>query len=310
MKNKIIILLSIAIFCLPSCEEQIFPETNLEPQLVVEGYIEGGEVPTPPFVALTRSVSFSENGSEVSTENLFVHDAIITVSDGTEEVQLEELCWEELTRAEQEQAVELFDFDADSIGINFCIYTNRNLEMMGEIGKTYDLRIQAEGKELTATTTIPPHVPIQNLYFQRRSGDNSPLFFDLIATIADEPGRADFYRYFTSTNGSLMSPPLGSVADDAIFDGQTFEFPLAESEVYADPEPATEDYAFFNLGDTILLRWTNLDEAHFDFWNTAEFNRLNQGPFGSYTVIDGNVEGGLGIWGGYSNSYYDLVVEE
>lgn len=301
--------LFILLLLLMACEEQIFPVTNQEPELVVEGYIEGGEIPTPPYLLLTRSVGYSENSNQISTENLFVHDAVITVSDGVQTVTLTELCWEDLTEAEQNQALEFFGATIDSVGLNICIYLDRDLTMMGEIGKTYELTIEAEGQVLTSQTTVPPHVPLDSAYFKNRPGDNSPDFFELIAKLSDPPGQVDFYRYFTSTNGSIFAPPLSSVADDAVFDGQDFEFPLAESELEFEDDIAPADYGFFQRGDTILLRWTNLDEAHYNFWNTVEFNSLNQGPFGSYTVIDGNIEGGLGIWGGYSNSYYEWVVE-
>ncbi|MBK8777276.1 MAG: hypothetical protein IPO25_07635 [Saprospiraceae bacterium] len=32
------------------------------------------------------------------------------------------------------------------------------------------------------------------------------------------------------------------------------------------------------------------------FWNTLEFNKGSQGPFSSYTTINSNIIGGLGIW--------------
>ena len=35
----------------------------------------------------------------------------------------------------------------------------------------------------------------------------------------------------------------------------------------------------------------------------------NQGPFASYTRLQSNIVGGLGIWGGYSVSYYKRAVE-
>ena len=50
------------------------------------------------------------------------------------------------------------------------------------------------------------------------------------------------------------------------------------------------------------------DEAHFDFWNTRDFSANSAGPFSSYTRIKGNVDGALGIWGGYSVDSYRLFV--
>ena len=64
-----------------------------------------------------------------------------------------------------------------------------------------------------------------------------------------------------------------------------------------------------NVGDSVLIKWTTIDEAHFDFWNTLEFSNANQGPFSSYTRLQSNINGGLGIWGGYSVSYYSRTVE-
>jgi len=309
MKNSNLVLFLGLILFLTSCEEQIFPGNNgLPPSLVVEGVIEGGEMPTPALVLLTRSLQFTSDGNQISIDDLFVNDALITVSDGERIVTLDEICYDDLTEDQQKLVAENFGTRYDSIGVNLCVYVDVNQEMPGEIGKTYTLNIQADDQELSAVTTIPPHVPIDSFYFQNRTGDNSPEYFDLIAKISDVENRPDFFRFFTSTNGSFFDAPLTSVGDDLIFDGQEFEFPLSEGESWANPPAATEDYGFFYVGDSITVKWCNLDEIHFNFWSTLEFNFFNQGPFGSYTRIDSNVEGGLGVWGGYSVSYYQGVV--
>ena len=308
-KSSLFLFLAIILF-FTSCEEQIFPiDDGSPPLLVVEGVIEGGEVPSPPLVLLTRSLRFSSDGEGLSINDLFVHDAVVTVSDGDRSVTLEEVCWDDLNDDQQKLVIENFGSGYDSIGINLCIYVDINELMLGEIGKTYTLKVLADDQELSAVTTIPPHVSIDSFYFQNRTGDNSPEYFELIAKISDEENRPDFYRYFTSTNLSFFDAPLASVSDDLLFDGQEFQFPLTEGETWADPPAAPQDYGFFYVGDTITLKWCNLDEVHFDFWSTLEFNFFNQGPFGSYTRIDSNVSGGLGVWGGYSVSYYSAVVE-
>ena len=309
MKKSNLILLLASILFFTSCEEQIFPvDDGSPPLLVVEGVIEGGEMPTPALVLLTRSLRFTSDGRQLSLNDLFVHDAVITVSDGDQSVTLDEICLEDLTEDQQKMVTDIFGTRYDSIGVNLCVYVDINQEMLGEVGKTYTLNILADDQELSAVTTIPPHVPIDSFYFQNRSGDNSPEYFDLIAKISDEPNRPDFYRFFTSTNGSFFDAPLTSVGDDLIFDGQEFEFPLSEGESWANPPPEVQDYGFFYVGDSITVKWCNLDETHFNFWSTLEFNFFNQGPFGSYTRIDSNVSGGLGVWGGYSVSYYSGIV--
>ena len=307
-KSNLVLFFMIILF-FTACEEQIFPVNDGSPPLlVVEGVIEGGEMPTPALVLLTRSLRFSSDGRKLSINDLFVHDAVITVSDGTRSVSLVEICWDDLEEDQQKLVAENFGTRYDTIGINLCVYVDVNQEMLGEIGKTYTLSILADDQELSAVTTIPPHVPIDSFYFQNRSGDNSLEYFDLIAKISDEPNRPDFYRFFTSTNGSFFDAPLTSVGDDLIFDGQEFQFPLSEGESWTNPPPEPSDYGFFYVGDSIDVKWCNLDETHFNFWSTLEFNFFNQGPFGSYTRIDSNVKGGLGVWGGYSVSYYSGVV--
>ncbi len=301
-------ILFIAVCFLVACEEDVTPiDVEIQRDIVVEGYIEGGEVPIPPIVALTRSFPFNRAVRSEELSDLFVHDAQVEVSDGTESVMLEEVCWDQLTIEQKRFVTENFDLgiDADNFRINVCLYTDLDFSFLGEVGKTYSLSILADDKALNASTTIPTHVPIDSLYLQPRAGDNSVLFQELVAIIAD-PEETNFYRYFTSVNGNRFRIPLTSVADDLFFNGQTFEFPLPKA-LDGTPTPQSE-FGFYEQGDSVVIRWTNIDEPHFNFWNTVEFNSFNQGPFASYTRIESNIEGGLGIWGGYSNSYYFIEV--
>jgi len=57
---KIKYILSLVLFVgLFSCETQFIPDiSEFEEEIVVEGYIEAGDRPTPPYVILTRSSPF------------------------------------------------------------------------------------------------------------------------------------------------------------------------------------------------------------------------------------------------------------
>jgi hypothetical protein len=102
---------------------------------------------------------------------------------------------------------------------------------------------------------------------------------------------------------------LGSVVNDELFDGQTFEFPLAKAEPRAmDFDPTS--LGLFRRGTETTIKWITIDESQFQFGNTLEFSLANQGPFSSCTRVTSNVEGGLGIWGGISATYYELLVPE
>ncbi|MEM9822146.1 MAG: DUF4249 domain-containing protein [Bacteroidota bacterium] len=302
MKNAALYFL--LLLCCIACEEEITPVMFDDPaDLVVEGFIEGGEVPTPPVVILTRSIPFTQSSDPNLLSDIFVHNASVFVDDGTTQVQLTEFCWDDLEEEQKKVILENFNLGFDSLAVNICAYTDAELIMQGEVGKRYELRIEVDGKVLTSSTAIPKHIPIDTLYFKNVEDP----FWELIGFIQDDPDEASFYRYFTSVNQGLFLSPFTSVSDDLFFNGQSFEFPLNKAERGTTP---IQEYGLYNAGDTVGIKWTNIDEAHFRFWNTLEFNSFNQGPFSSYTRIEGNIEGGLGVWGGYSNSYYFLIVPE
>jgi len=313
MRLKMHQLLLFLLPVLAGCEEEFLPEIpDSEPQLVVEGYIEAGERPTPPYVLLTRSIPFFSDIDFEELGDLFVHGAEVRVSDGEREVQLQEICWSELPPPLQKEAARLFGFQPDSLRIDFCAYVDLSFSMSGEVGKTYHLTVQAEGQTLRAQTSLPPPVPLDSLHFVDAPGEPNDTLAQLRVFLPDPPGQANFYRYFVRVNDGPLLPGFPSVTDDRLFDGQRFELPLARPESretdFGDLDFST--LGMFTVGDSILLKWTTLDEAHFNFWNTLEFNAANQGPFSSYTRIDSNIEGGLGIWGGYTALYYPMEVRK
>lgn len=297
----------VMIISLTSCETEFTPEITTEVNdIVVEGYIEAGENARPPYVILTRAVPFFATLAVDNFNDFFVHDAIIKVSDGEEIVSLTELCLGDLSSEQKALAGEFLGIDATNLGINFCIYIDLTQSLIGELGKTYELNILAEGQELQSSTFIPAHVPLDSLRFVSPMGLALDSLVELRGSLTDIGGRADFYRFFSGRGNEPLRPSFNSVADDLFFDGQVLEIPIPRT--YPDSvefDPVT--FGLFEKGDSITVKWMNIDEATFDFWNTLEFNAANQGPFSSYTKIESNIEGGLGIWGGYSVSYYNII---
>jgi hypothetical protein len=293
-----------------SCEKEFIPDIPLEePQLVVEGYIEAGDRALPPYVFLTRSIPFFQELDSAQFDNLFVSGAEIYVRESDREIQLTEVCFADLTPEQRELAQAFLGINPDEAGLNFCVYLDPTFQFLGEVGKTYELEVRAEGKVLRAQTTIANPVPLDSLRFQQPPGEPSDSLRELEVLIRDPAQEVNFYRYFTQTNSEPLRAPFASVFDDALFNGKEFSFPLPRAEAPdADFDPET--FGLYRLGDTLLVKWCTLDEAHFDFWNTLEFNQANQGPFSSYTLVEDNVEGGLGVWGGYAARYYNLIVED
>jgi hypothetical protein len=108
-----------------------------------------------------------------------------------------------------------------------------------------------------------------------------------------------------------------SVFNDVIVDGIRFDFELyrpasrMESNNGDNPhETQNKERGFFRKGDTIVFKWCSIDKAHFDFWRTLEQSNRSQGnPFASPTTINSNINGGIGIWGGYAATYDTVVAK-
>ncbi len=292
-----------------SCEEEFIPEINSDPpSIVVEGFIEGGDNPTSPYVILTRSIPFFSEINLNDMEGFFVRDAVITVSTADQSVQLEEFCLSELTTEQRVIVSELFGLNVDSSMLDFCVYIDPTFSMVGEEGEQYDLLVEVEDKVLTASTMIPERPVLEDLIFKDVPGEPVDTLRELRVTLDDNPQVTNFYRYFTNENEQGFLATFNSVFNDLFFDGEKFEFPLPKAEE-SDVEFNFETFGFYKVGSTIDLKFCAIDEAHYDFWSTLEFNRANQGPFSSSTVISYNIDGGIGIWGGYSSIERRLVVE-
>ena len=301
---------AVAIFAVGfACEKEYIPNLpTTAADIVVEGYIEAGNKAAPPYVILTKSLPFFRDLKNYN--DLFVRGATVWVSNGKDSVRLQEFCWADLDPSVKKQAATLFGINADSVAanFNFCVYIDLAQRMKGEFNKTYTLRITtADGQKLSATTTIPRPVPIDSATFIKPPGNNNLDTMAQMRAIAVDPIGPDFYRYFTSTKGSSYVAGANSVTDDAFFDGKVTKFNLLKSEPRDGSTPA-DLYGLFHRGDSISIKFTTIDKAHFDFWRTLEYNANSGGPFASYTKVKHNIVGGLGIWGGYAATYFDTVV--
>jgi hypothetical protein len=303
-----IITISVFALFLSSCEEEYIPVSSGDgPQYVVEGYLEAGDNPTPPYLILTTSFDFYGAFGPDEFNDSFVHDADVRVSDGSLEVTFQEICFFDLDSTVREQLAEQFGLNPDSLTINFCVYIDVLNQLQPQSGKTYDLMIAVEGDTITSTTHIPTPVPLDSLMFEPPPGDPNDTLAQLTCYISDPAGEKNFYRYFVGANGGPLETGFSSVEEDLFFDGKSFGFQLFNPETESgDVEP--EEFGLYFVGDTITVKWCTIDEPNFDFWNTLEFAKSNQGPFSNYTRIQSNIIGGLGVWGGYNVNYYTLEV--
>ena len=160
-----------------SCSKEVTVDLpDPEEKFVVEGSIENGSA---PIIILTRSQPYFSSISLDQLDNLFVKGATIT-----------------LTTEGQEYSFVEFAIPLDS---NSQIYIYTIPTLIGEVGKKYDIKIEAEGKTLTASTVIPEPVNIDSLYWiphpELDKGNDSLV--TLMALFTDPDTIGNYYRYFT-----------------------------------------------------------------------------------------------------------------
>jgi len=289
--KKLAYLFTVVIFC--SCEKTInFEPHDAEPLLVVEATIESGQ---PPLVILSNSLDYFSKISPDILANSFVRNADVFVSDGTITHKLKEYAYPNVA------GYTLYYYTIDSANLSNAI--------IGKFNTNYQLRIVTNGKEYTAATTIPPLAKqIDSLWWKPAPDNPDTNKVVLMSRVTDPPGLGNYIRYFTRVNDGMFLPGIASVFDDQIVDGTTYELQV-EQGVNRNLDIDFEEYSFFNRGDTITVKFTNIDKATFDFWRTMEFSYSSIGnPFSSPTKVMGNVKNALGYFGGYAVQYKSLIV--
>src|SRR5215203_5026210 len=121
------------------CEKAIdFKLKDSDPKLVVEATIENEQ---PPIVVLSQSLNYFSTIDPQLLASSFVHNADVFVSNGAQTQKLKEYSYA------MSNSYKLYYYTIDS--------TNLSAAFVGRLNKQYSLRIAYQGKEYTATTSIP-----------------------------------------------------------------------------------------------------------------------------------------------------------
>jgi len=260
--------------------------------LVVDASIENGQ---PPYVILNKSFDFFSTLNPDKLSNSFVHDAIVTISNGTVTNHLKEYSY------------------PIGPGLNVYFYgidsTNLATVFTGQFNTSYTLQISSEGKNYTAVTTIPLLAKkIDSLFWKPApfADDSNDVVVSLRAT--DPPGLGNYVRYFTKKNEGLFLPGENSVFDDQIIDGTTYEFQIDPGIDRNNPVPYDSNY--FKKGDSVTIKLCNIDKATYTFWTSWEFSYQSIGnPFAQPNKVVGNVSNGaLGAFYGYAAFYKTIII--
>lgn len=278
---------------LASCEKTVNIKLQpSEPTIVVQGAIENGQ---PPYVILTTTIGTFSKIDLSSIEKFFIHDAIVKVSDGMKTIQLKEYAIDTAANA------------------RFYIYTldtaNLANAMIGQLDRQYQLEITINDKKYQAVTKIPYPKGVDTLWFgeptfKRPKTPSNAL--ELFANYTDPDTLGNFVRYFTKRNDAPFY--AGGLFTDELVNGKF----IANIDLFAGYDDSASvnlaEAFYFYPGDSVQLKWAEIDKGVYDFWNTYLFSmQAGSNPFSSPINLKTNISNGaLGVWAGYGCIYYKL----
>lgn len=297
-----------------SCTKEVKIDIpGYEEQLVIDGYIETNQ---PPIVLLSRSKDIYGLTTLDSFLQGFVSGATVIVSDGTTTEQLIEICTDNLPPGFESIAASLFGIsESELANYHLCGYTSFNPAIFGQVGKTYQLTVDFEGKTYTSSTELLPATPLQTTFWKEQVG--LPNYGFSYAILSDPPQKGDAYLWEVKriNKDSLGNPRDGKftktftpVVDDAFFNGLTFEFSYENPMSYKDEDLENKYKGYYQLGDSVVIKFSKMDRGVFNFLEKKYMQMQTGGsPFSSPANIPTNIQGGaLGLWAGYS-SWYDTL---
>jgi Domain of unknown function (DUF4249) len=293
MKIRIIIFFASSVTLFFSCEKNVsFNLHSEETKLVVEASIENDLAPT---VVLSNSLAYFSEISPDILQNSFVHGAEVLISNGIVTHKLKEYSF-----VQNSYTFYYYSIDSSNLATAFP----------GQLNTAYSLKINLQGKEYTANTTIPKITKIVDSVFWKKAPEFVPdSLVALMVKATDPPGYGDYVRYYTKDNSEPFYPGINSVFDDQIIDGTTYT--LQVDKGYPRNLGITKDnLIYFNKGDTVTFKLCNIDKASFDFWRTMEFSYSSVGnPFSSPTKVLSNINGNaLGYFAGYAAQYHTFII--
>ena len=304
--QKIAFLL-LLIMGLNSCSKEVKIDIpGFDEQIVIDGSIETGR---PAIIFLSNSRDIYAPTDIAPYLSRFISGATVIVSDGTITDTLMEICTDNLPAGFESIAAAFFGLPIDSlVNLHLCAYVSTGL--VGEVGKTYTLKVIHNNKTYTSSTKIENPTALDNLFWREQV--NLPGYGFSWARLTDPPGTGNAYRWEVKYASQVpFSKPFGPFSDDRFYNGLTFEFAYENPMSFSDPTLTPEVRGYYKQGDTIVVKFSALGQKEFQFYD-KKYNQIYSGgnPFATPVNIPSNIIGGaLGIWAGFSPTYDTLICQ-
>ncbi|MNQ50263.1 hypothetical protein D3C85_641940 [compost metagenome] len=274
MKKWCLLVLTIVVI---SCNDNDFStEINLESKIVVEGWIEEGDVPQ---LILSSSIPITEVVDSTNVLDHVIRSAKVTISDG--------------------QIIEVLRVKNDTDRVPPFVYYGTQIK--GEAGKTYTLKIEYLNRVVSASTTIPKTVDLTSAeYVKDHVADSTGYIF---VKFDDPLKEKNYYQIATRLDEQepIFVPAFYGNLDDKNFDSPKISMQVNRGVLLF---PKTKYKPYFTDGDIIFVKLRTMNKDAFDFWNSWQNEIVNsRNPiYPSNTSLKSNIKGGIGIWAGYGHS--------
>lgn len=249
------------------------PLPQYDNQLVVECYLEPGEVPR---LTVTESVPYLDNGQAVSGKS-----QALRLPNG-QIVQLPTDVTVKLTLpGGQVMPLRFLPGINPSTGKYFTHLGTAPLA--AQAGQVFALDVQdTRSRHVTGTATAPAFISIDSVKykFNNLSGDNRKAYFQTKWT--DPGATTDFYRLMLHKGKPSNNSETDNDISDRLFNGQ----PYAQVSTYR-----------FRPNDTVTATLYHVDSLYYAFRrSTREASNANGNPFAQPATIRSTVQGGVGVF--------------
>lgn len=268
MKNIFLIILSL--FLVTSCEKEI--DLDLEDQsgqIVIEGNVT--DQAGPYFVKITKSVIFTEANQYPAVEN-----AQVVLSDNTGQT-------------------EILQYAGNG--------TYKTSAFVGQSGRTYTLKINAEGQQYTAQSTMHDTVPFDGLD-QDSFMVGGETSYTLLPVFNDPSPLGNRYLFVYTVNNNPKK--FFSEFSDNVNNGMPNQRPL----ILPNDEGNADDIKVV-VGDTIHVEMQCIDDKVYTFYS-ALLQLSGGGPGGGVTPANppSNItNGALGYFSAHTVKVKSIVIQ-
>lgn len=308
---------AIILFLFTACTKEVYVDIpGFVEKVVIEGTIETDGM---PFVLISKS---KDVYSETSQEDLiasFLPGAKVWVSDGTNTIQLTEICTNDLPAGADTAIANSLGVPIEVISkVGICAYVGLDPSFKGEVGKTYTLKVEFEGQTYEASSEILEPKQLVEAYWKEETKEGFEGFGTVYFKVDDPADETNAYvtevmRMNLGPDGKPIdkryNKPSGSYFDDEFFNGKLFELSL-ENPV-KDTTIDKKFRGYFKEGDTLSIKFSTYPHEVYRFLYSVAFQQLVGGsPFSTPSNPKGNIPGALGAWIAYSPSYTTIVCEK